>query len=206
MKNNFNDKMAQFQQYQQPATLQPISNAGQNNRITVYDVHARLLSSAVFGFLVFMIATSISALVKFPWWLSVGGGVFCGLAVFAFFFHSELEDAKQYQAPFFPLISEPQRTVTTINGEMKTGSKTTRIEFEADPEAVARFARKVTKFGAGFSEKTAQKAGITQPQWEGMRDQFIERGWAAWKNPAWHRAGIELTDTGRKWLEEAAGE
>jgi hypothetical protein len=207
MNDKFLEKMAQFQQSNPPATLQPVSRAGQNNRITVDDVQARFISALIFGVVAWVISLGMFAFANIHWLLSLP----VGMIVFSAFYFVEMRDAKQYQAPlgtYGPQQSpaEPQRITHVITGEMKTGTKTTRIEFEADPEAVAKFSRKVTMFNSGFSEKTAQKCGITQPQWEGMRDQFIGREWAKWKNPAWHRAGVDLLPDGIAWLKKAAGE
>lgn len=205
MDKNFYQKMAELQQYQQPAQPLP-ARAGQNNRITVDDVRARGISAAIFGLLAFFGTLTLSITFNFHWLLALGAG----LVVFGWFYFSEMTDAKQYQAPIspFPLFDYqkemlPQPTITRITAEVKTQNGLQIAEFDADPSALKSFARKVTLHRAGFSEKTAQKCGITQEQFNQMRDQFIKSGWAEWKNPGNHRLGVNLLAGGVAWLEKA---
>lgn len=205
MEKDFYEKMLNLQQYQPPAQPLP-SRAGQNNRITVDDVRARGISSAIFGFLAFTVVLILSVVFEFHWLLALGAG----LVTFGWFYFAEMADAKQYQAPISPLPlfdyqkeMLPQPIITRITAEVKTKNGMQIAEFQCDPTALKSFARKITLHRAGFSEKTAQKCGITQETFNQMRDQFLKTGWAEWKNAGNHRLGVNLLAGGVAWLEKA---
>lgn len=205
MKNDFYQKMAELQQYQQPAQPLP-ARAGQNNRITVDDVRARGISAAIFGLLAFFGTLTLSITFNFHWLLALGAG----LVTFGWFYFAEMADAKLYQSPQSPIYDYqremlPQQPpqITRITAEVKTQNGMQIAEFQCDPTALKSFARKITLHRAGFSEKTAQKCGITQETFNQMRDQFLKTGWAEWKNAGNHRLGVNLLAGGVAWLEKA---
>jgi hypothetical protein len=205
MNDKFYQKMADLQQYNPPATLQPISRSGQNNRITVDDVHARFMTAAIFGLVACGVSVGLFAFANIHWLLALP----VGLTVFCVFYYVEMKDAKQYQAPLGAYgfqqqpPAEPVATRHTITAEVKTPTGMQIAEFEADPGAIKVFAGMVTR-GQPFSEKTALSAGISQTQFNAMRDQFIKLGWAEWRNPAWPKAGVRLLSLGAAWIETAA--
>ena len=205
MDKNFYEKMLNLQQYQPPAQPLP-SRAGQNNRITVDDVRARGISSAIFGLLAFMVVLILSVVFEFHWLLALGAG----LVTFGWFYFAEMADAKLYQSPQSPIYDYqremlPQQPpqITRITAEVKTQNGMQIAEFQCDSGALRIFAEAVTR-GKPFSEKTAGTAGISQTQFNAMRDQFIKLGWAEWKNPAWPKAGVKLLESGQIWIEKAA--
>lgn len=205
MDKDFYEKMLNLQQYQPQPTQLP-SRAGQNNRITVDDVRARGISSAIFGLLAFMVVLILSVVFEFHWLLALGAG----LVTFGWFYFAEMADAKLYQSPQSPIydyqremLPQQPTQITRITAEVKTKNGMQIAEFQCDPTALKSFARKITHHRAGFSEKTAQKCGITQETFNQMRDQFIKSGWAEWKNPGNHRLGVNLLAGGVAWLEKA---
>ena len=202
MKPNFQQKMAELAG-QAPAQIhyKPTAHA----RIGREDVQARLMVSAVFGLGAF--AASLIAILAFDWQMwpfSIAAGV----VVFLGWMYFEMLDAKNLQYPVDQQQAQQQPQPPqkhTFAGELKNGSSLQMIEFDVkDPYAVERFARKVIQLGEGFSEKTAGKVGISQGEWEDIRNQFFKLGWAQWKNPNWHRSGITLFEPGRVWLEQVA--
>jgi len=202
MKQSFNEKMAQIAGTQ-PAQInyRPTAHA----RIGTDDVKARLMVSAIFGMVTVMICLTLSFVTPLHWALAFPAG----LAIFAWWMWREMKDAKDLQRPTDTTQAQQQQSQPTqkhtFTGEMKTGSQIQMIEFDVEnPHAVGKFARKVTQFGAGFSERSAKRAGIGQTEWYEMRDQFISRGWAKWKNPMFHRAGVVLLEKGEAWLEQVA--
>lgn len=183
---------------------QPQPQTKQIDRINLIDVKARFFSALIFGALIFLVLIIASFAFGWHWLIAVGGG----LVTFGFMFYTEITDAKSYQAPKQLAQQLPQQTTpqaVTITAEVKKENKIQMITFQADPEAVGKFARKVTKFHAGFSEKTAQKCGVHQEQFNLMRDEFIKSGWAEWKNPLNRKLGVVLKDDGIAWLEKAGG-
>lgn len=95
MDKDFYEKMLNLQQYQPQPTQLP-SRAGQNNRITVDDVRARGISSAIFGFLAFTVVLILSVVFEFHWLLALGAG----LVTFGWF----------YNEPFYEVKGVLQRT------------------------------------------------------------------------------------------------
>jgi len=74
-----------------------------------------------------------------------------------------------------------------------------RIDFLDTPE-MHNFARAVLK-GAEFTEDTAHHwLGYGRKRWEKFRNEFLSRGWAAWKNEDHHQDGILLLGGGRTAL------
>jgi hypothetical protein len=152
-----------------------------------------------------VISAGLFAFANIHWLLSLP----VGLIVFTAFYFTEIRDAKQYQAPVSAYglhqqsPAEPTITRHVITAEVRTPTGLQIAEFEADPGAIKSFAGMVTR-GKPFSEKTALSAGITQTQFNAMRDQFVKLGWAEWRNPAWPKAGVKLLDLGRAWLEKAS--
>jgi len=198
MNNKFYEKMAQFQPAQ-PTVIKPSAHA----RIGTDDVKARLMVASIFGIGALIVSLSLAMAVNWQLWPFAFA---VGIVVFLSWMYWEMLDAKDLQRPDLPQQPELSQTTApqtvTIRGEMQQGGKTTMVEFHADPKSVAKFARRI-RLGSGFSEKTAARSDITQTQWVEMRDQFITRGWAQWRNDANRKQGIELLEPGAAWLQKA---
>lgn len=204
MKQNFYDKMNQFQQGDpyQWQRMQPPMTTRHHQRIDMGDVISRLVISGVFAGLAMMISAAGCWLWQITWWSTP----IIGIAVMGLVYWAELKDAKslQRQINFGQPAQPPAAPVQhIISAEVKNGRTTQRAQFECDPAVMSNFARLVLA-GRGFSEATAAKAGITQVEFNKIRDEFLTVGWATWKNPNWHRAGVILAEAGETWLKQAA--
>lgn len=107
-------------------------------------------------------------------------------------------------------IAEPEPAKTSepivINAEIKEG-KHSRWQFANLPGErgiLIEFANDVLG-GKSFSERTAVKCGLTQDQFCGLRDVFIERGWAEWKHPTRKQQGAQLGRNGLAILRAICG-
>jgi len=90
-----------------------------------------------------------------------------------------------------------------VRAELKTSDGWQFSTLPGDPAAVYGFAQAVIS-GATFSERTATAAGLGQPEWFKLRDEFIDRNWAYWKNPNRPQVGIDLLRSGRAVLRSIA--
>ena len=204
MKQNFWEKMSQLQADQQSQLTYLRTTPHQ--RINTDDVKARLAVASVFGVLGVIFSLMILRIASLPLWLA--GPV--GICVFAFWYYVEMANAKSLQSSSDNQIQRQQQPAPPpdtfiIKAEIKNPDGSMEIaEFNADPLALNKFAKAVTIGLHKFSEKTARKAGIPQTQYNAIRDEFIKRGWADWKNPNWHRAGVVLRSKGHQWLEQTA--
>ena len=90
-----------------------------------------------------------------------------------------------------------------VRAELRTEAGWQFSTLPGDPAALHALAGAVTG-GDSFSERTATAAGLSQPEWFKLRDEFIERNWAYWKNPNRPQVGIELLRAGRAVLRSVA--
>jgi hypothetical protein len=74
-----------------------------------------------------------------------------------------------------------------------------RIAFVPDEPEIRQFARMAAN-GQTFSERTAKRAKVSLDDWKDMRDTFMDRGWATWKDAKEKRQGLQLTHVGRAVL------
>jgi len=92
-----------------------------------------------------------------------------------------------------------QRRVIEIQEKSNNG-KTLKIAWLPDTPEMLAFAKCVLN-GGDFTERDAQRCGIEVPTFrDEIRDVFIDRGWAQWKNPEHHQQGIVLLAAGRSKL------
>ena len=197
MNNNFYEKMAQFQPQQQT-----VIKASNHARINSDDVKARAMTSALFGLGALILSMSLVLATDWHLWPF---SIACGVIVFLAWMYVEMLDAKRLQLPIGTQQAQPQPQKHTINGTVKNGGRIQLVEFDvSDPYAVTRFAKRVIRYGDGFSEKTAKRSGLSQGEFNDMRDQFFQLGWAEWRNPNWHRSGIVLHSEAITWLEKAS--
>lgn len=75
-----------------------------------------------------------------------------------------------------------------------------------DSERMVDFA-KAMKAGKSFCERTATSCGFSRRAWEReIRDPFLERDWAYWKDEMNQKLGLELTDVGYDFCVKVADE
>lgn len=100
--------------------------------------------------------------------------------------------------------AEPRPTERVIRVEVpeRSGARERRA-FLPDVVGLPAFAR-ASLNGQGFTVRTAARFRISRAQFEDMRDQFLERGWARWANPDYPAQGLELSPTGRAVLRYLA--
>ena len=97
-----------------------------------------------------------------------------------------------------------QRTlVVRLEQETPYGTRVQMIELPDVPE-LGQFARAVSN-RQSFSEGVAARFHISRKPFEMMRDQFLDRGWAVWKNPKHKRQGVNLLAAGRRAMGRIAG-
>jgi hypothetical protein len=58
--------------------------------------------------------------------------------------------------------------------------------------------------GESFSEQTAQQCGYGVTNFRRLRDIFIQRRWAYWRNPAHPQQGLDLTRQGQGVIKDVA--
>ena len=71
------------------------------------------------------------------------------------------------------------------------------------PSALHKFAVTVNG-GESFTERTSYTSGLTQQEWEALRNTFISNNWAYWRNPERPQVGVELLRSGRAVLRSIA--
>lgn len=74
-------------------------------------------------------------------------------------------------------------------------------ELEIGRQRLTTLARLIFLEGRGFAERTAEEAGINREEWVRLRDRFIGRGWATWKNASAPKSGIVLRRKGAGLLQ-----
>jgi len=91
---------------------------------------------------------------------------------------------------------ETERVIRVVLEERIDGRGTReQIAFLPDSREMIQFARAVAN-GQSFSERTAKRFGLGG-EWEGIRDQMLDRGWAIWRDGRHPQQGIELLAAGR---------
>lgn len=98
-------------------------------------------------------------------------------------------------------VGKPEKRVVEV--EVKEGHSTRLAELPGDEDHLLRFCRYIAA-GDSFSERTAQQCGYGVTNFRKLRDIFIARRWAYWKNPDTPQQGIELTLGGRSIIKALA--
>jgi hypothetical protein len=96
---------------------------------------------------------------------------------------------------------KPQRREISI--EVREGRSTFREELPGEESLLMNFAAAVGS-GQSFSEMTAQATGYGVTNLRALRDIFLKRRWAYWKNPDSPQQGVELTLSGKRILADIA--
>lgn len=96
------------------------------------------------------------------------------------------------------ITGQPARRVVQV--EVKEGKTTQLADLPGDADLV-RFCQ-VVAAGKSFSEDTAQSSGYGVTNFRRLRDQFINRRWAFWRDPANPQQGVELTMIGKKVVND----
>lgn len=91
----------------------------------------------------------------------------------------------------------PQRTVRVVVDS--PDERQERIAFLPDLPEVRQFARMAAN-GQTFSLRTAERARLGRDDWRAIRDTFLDRGWAVWRDEREKRQGLQLTHVGRAVL------
>lgn len=100
-------------------------------------------------------------------------------------------------------IGPPEHTVSV---KVEQGK---RWQFESLPggaQAVFKFAQSVTGEAITFSEAGARQSGYGAANFAKLRDLFIKRGWADWKDPANRQQGVILYRNGQSVLKAIASD
>lgn len=74
-------------------------------------------------------------------------------------------------------------------------------ELEIGRQRLTVLARLIFLDGKSFAERTAEEAGINRDEWVRLRDRFIGRSWATWKNASAPKLGIVLRRKGAGLLQ-----
>lgn len=100
---------------------------------------------------------------------------------------------------------EPQIAERVIRVEVpERGGATERRAFLPDVPEVRQFARMAAN-GQTFSLRTAERAKVGREDWNDIRDTFLDRGWAVWRDEREKRQGLQLTHVGRAVLRYVGG-
>lgn len=92
-------------------------------------------------------------------------------------------------------IGEP-RQPERLQVEIRENGSRELDELEIGRQRLTVLARLIFLDGKGFAERTAEEAGINREEWVRLRDRFIDRGWAIWKNASAPKSGIVLRRKG----------
>ena len=98
---------------------------------------------------------------------------------------------------------EPPAPAYGIKAEVKSREGWQFATLPGEPASLHYMAQMVSR-GSSFSERTATSAGLSQPEWMALRDEFITRGWAHWKNADRPQVGVALLGAGRAVLRSIA--
>lgn len=79
-------------------------------------------------------------------------------------------------------------------------------DLPGDAHALWSFADDVSGERVSFSEAGARKSGYGAENYGRLRDQFIKRGWAGWRDPVNRQQGVELFRNGRSVLKAIASD
>ena len=86
---------------------------------------------------------------------------------------------------------------------VSNGGKTEQYGDLPDTRAMWELACAVNR-GESFSEATASECGLSVPVFRDIRDLFVDRAWAYWRNPDHPQQGVELLGRGRTMLQKLA--
>lgn len=207
-----------------PAHLEP----GESRKVTRYrtrDLVADVITPAFWAVIggsgIGLTAIPVSVWLRLEWWWPVT--IWLGSTTVLFFVSgrntlhdwslvSHTEELQRAEPPPAPML---QRTSRTIRAEV-TDEHGQRRQFADLPDTYAfwQFSRAVAIDGQSFSEATAKACGIlidveswAEPDQMGfrqVRDLFIARGWAAWRNPEYRNQGVILRLAGKNILRQIA--
>lgn len=100
----------------------------------------------------------------------------------------------------FSLPPEEPLPERHVEVEFKTETGRRYATLPDSPEA--REFYDAVKRGETFALRTARKYGVTRAQFNtSIRDVFVDRGWANWKDDRYPQQGVDLTDEGIKVIE-----
>ena len=151
------------------------------------------------------------------WWVvlaragyigAVTGSV-VGLAVYAVLVVDERRDRKRARnvpTPEPPIAvgvpGEPSRQLVTLR--LDEGGSSRYVHDIPMSPGMRRFARRLAKENGSFSERGAAECGVGRDDFLALRDQLLERGIVAWKNPDSPRAGYSFGRGFEKAMEALA--
>lgn len=103
-----------------------------------------------------------------------------------------------------PQVESQQSAERVIRVEVpeRNGAKERRAFLPDTPE-MSQFARMAAN-GQTFSLRTAERAKLGRDDWRLIRDAFLERGWATWRDEREKRQGLVLSGPGRAVLRYVA--
>ncbi|GAB4440011.1 MAG: hypothetical protein Kow0031_21940 [Anaerolineae bacterium] len=90
-----------------------------------------------------------------------------------------------------------------VRTELKTTDGWQFDNLPGQPPALHKFATAISS-GESFTERNATAAGLSQPEWNALRDKFVANNWAYWRNPQRPQVGVELLRAGRAVLRSIA--
>lgn len=106
-----------------------------------------------------------------------------------------------------PQPTKPAQVTHVIRAETVDQHGNWRFaNIDVPPTILSKFANDVELSQKTFTERTATGVGMTQAQFSGIRDQFIENGWARWNHPERKQNGVSLTKKGEAIIRAIASE
>lgn len=96
-----------------------------------------------------------------------------------------------------------ERVIRIELAESTRNGRRVQIAHLPDLDGLPAFARAVVA-GQSLSFRTAQRFGITRAQFNALRQELFERGWAVWADRNNPRQGIRLTHAGRAVMRHIA--
>jgi hypothetical protein len=88
-----------------------------------------------------------------------------------------------------------------VQVQVEQGSRWQFEDLPGDAHALWQFADDVTNERVSFSEAGARKSGYGAENYGRLRDVFIKRGWAGWRDVMNRQQGVELYRNGRSVLK-----
>ena len=89
--------------------------------------------------------------------------------------------------------------VVKVEVKSEDGNRWQFADLPGSPDALREFA-KYYFMGMGFTDETAQLAGLTQKEMRDLRESFVQKGWAGWKHASRKQQGIEVWHVGKSVL------
>jgi hypothetical protein len=94
-----------------------------------------------------------------------------------------------------PQPANPHTVRVEIREDSREGARYQFATLGVEPAKLQALAVAVLR-GDSFSERTAVRYSFTQEEFRTLRDEFLERGWAAWNHPNRKQQGVSLTRGG----------